>query len=167
MNKSAIACSALVLVLFAGGMWGVAEADARGCPYMGGAHGSMHQYNITDEQRAQAQALVEAAQEKMRPLRDQNFVKKQELEALKNAANPDVQAVVKTAQEIVALREQLRVEKEKLGDALDKALGLPEGTHNMGHGMKHGDGYGRGEGRGEGRGRGHGNGHGDGMHMHN
>ncbi len=163
MKKSTIACSALVLALFAGGLWSAADAEARGCPYMGGGHGSMYHSNITDEQRAAAQALVDAAQDKMRPLRDQSFVKKQELEALKNAANPDVQAVSKTAQELVALREQLRAAQENLGVALDKALGLPEGTHSLGKG-----GHGEGRGYGRGHGNGHGSGHdGRGMNMHN
>ncbi len=150
MKKLHIACSALALTILAGGLLAPSTAEARCCPCMNGGHGGqgMQKSEITDAQRAEAQALVEAAQEKMRPLRDQTFVKKHELEALKNAANPDVQAVSKTAQELVALREQLRQEKDALGIALDKALGLPPGTHGFkGYDMKmprHGKGHGKG-----------------------
>lgn len=104
------------------------------CPGMSkmGAHGKG--MTLTPEQRKQVNAVVQESHAKMQPLRDQIFVKREELRAMQQATNPDVTAVGKKAQEINVLREQLRKERMALGEKLDKALGLPEGTHNMGGG---------------------------------
>ncbi len=159
--KSKIIIPALVLTILAGGTFAAHEASARGCPSGHGMY--MENSNITDEQRTAARNLVEESQKVITPIKEKMFVKKQELEALKNASNPDVAAVTKTSNELVELRRQLREEKDKLGEAIDKALGLEPGTHkfgNQGYGKGHG-GYGKGHGQGGGKmhNGGHGTGH--------
>ncbi len=137
----------LALMLLTGGIFAVDTANAKGCPMMndcpmmhGGKHGkhNSQESNITDEQRKEARMLVEKAQESMAPMKQQLFVKEQELEALQNAATPDVSAVSKKATEIVELRQKIKDAKKDLGIAIDKALGLEPGTHSLGGGMGHG-----------------------------
>ncbi len=153
--KTKIIIPALALTLLSGSILTASDAEARGCPYSGGGHGGnyMHDTNITDEQREAARALVTASQKKTAPIKEQLFVKNQELEALQNAATPDVEAVKKVANEVVELRKQLRTERDNLGLEIDKALGLPAGTHAL-------NGYGHGNGNGHGKNKGHGKGHG-------
>ncbi len=121
-------------------------SQQHGCPKMqaphmkgqkghGGMHGNMHgnasESTITDAQRQEARALVEKAQEKLMPLKQQLFVKHQELEALQGAATPDVAAVSQKAQEIVTLQQSIADERKALGQAIDKVLGLEPGTHSF------------------------------------
>ncbi len=153
----------LALVLLAGSAFAVTSAHAKGCPMMAscpmmqGHMQSEAKSTITDAQRKEARMLVEKAQSTISPLKQQLFVKNQELQALQNAATPDVSAVSKKATEIVELQQKLMNEKKALGDAIDKALGLEPGTHNFsGHG---GHGTGKGSGHGNhkmGKGSGHG-----------
>ncbi len=125
---------AVAFILLAGGALGVSQAQAYGCPHMSG-HGGHYEknVNITDEQRQQARALVEKAQESMGVLKQQLFIKHEELRALQNAATPDVSAVSKKATEITQLQNKLTDERKALGVAIDKALGLEPGTHGFGH----------------------------------
>ena len=116
-----------------------------GCPMMrghGGGHGKM---NLTPEQRQKMNVIMEEAHTRLTPLRDQIYVKHQEMKALQNATNPDVKAVSQKATEITALREKMRAERKALGDRIDKELGLEPGTHNFdgyGHkGARGGHGY--------------------------
>lgn len=88
--------------------------------------------NISPEQRAQGNTVMQEGAATLQPMREQMYVKQQELRALQNASNPDVSAVNKKAQEINALREQMRKEYFGFGKKLDQALGLPEGTHTGG-----------------------------------
>lgn len=74
--------------------------------------------DLTPEQRAAYDKIVDDFNTKATPLRDKLFVKRAELRALQNAPEPDVQAVSKTAQEILDLRKQLG----KLGDEFFKNL---------------------------------------------
>ncbi len=123
----------VALVLLAGGVFAVSEAEARGCPMMGhgGKHHEAQASSISDAQRKEARALVDTAQDKIAPLKQQLFVKEQELQALHNASTPDVAAVSKKATEIVELRQQIASERKALGQAIDKALGLEAGTHSL------------------------------------
>lgn len=120
---------------------GKSKMDCPGMAQMGnhsGGHGDgqtaapSKAMNISPEQRAKVNTIVQEAQAVIQPLRDQLFVKHEELRAMQQASNPDVTAVSKKAQEIIALREQLRKERHALGQKIDKELGLPEGTHTLG-----------------------------------
>ncbi len=153
MRKYKMIVPALALTLLAGNMIVANDAEARGCPYSGG-HGKYMQ-EMSDEQRTKVQNLLDASDKVTTPLKEKMFVKKQELEALQNAATPDVSLVTKASNELVELRRQLREEKDKLGAELDKALGLKPGTHKFSN-YGHGDGMGHGKGQGKGHGKGHG-----------
>ncbi len=147
---------ALALTLLAGNMVVTSDAQARGCPYSGG-HGK-YMSEMTDEQRSAVNKIMDDSAKVTTPIKEKMFVKKQELEALQNAATPDVSLVTKVSNELVELRRALREERDKLGAELDKALGLEPGTHkfsNYGHG---GDGMGKGKGHGKGHGKEHGKG---------
>ncbi len=156
---------AIALTLLASGTVYTSNAHAYGCP-CGGGHGGGHgshmaeHSNITDAQRQEARKLVEQSQSKMAPLKQQLFIKHEELKALQNAATPDVKAVAQKATEITELQQKLATERNNLGQAIDKALGLEPGTHNLGHkkGMGHGIGKGHGAGKGM-NSMGHGMGH--------
>ena len=76
---------------------------------------------MTPEQRQKMQAVFAKYAEKMHPLEDQLFVKKQELQALQNASQPDVNAVGAKASEIVKLRREL----DTLHREMAKEAGLP------------------------------------------
>ena len=108
-----------------------------GCPGMAG-HGA----KISPEQQQKVQALFADAETRLQPLRDKLFVKKHELRALENATNPDVAAVAKKAEEITAIRAQMRQERMDLGTKLDKELGLKPGTHGFMGGKGHRGGHG-------------------------
>ncbi len=86
---------------------------------------------FTAQQTAEARKLVEAHSEKMQPLKCDMYVKMQELKALQNAANPDVAAVSQKATEISQVRVKMQSAKHDMGLALDKAMDLEPGTHNM------------------------------------
>ncbi len=76
---------------------------------------------FTPEQQAKYDAIVDDFNRKAQPLRDKLFVKRQELRALESYAEPDVNQVSKTAEEVVKLRGELRVLRDKLLDDLRKA----------------------------------------------
>ncbi len=144
------------------------------CPYMD--DGKNVESKISDEQRKAARGLVDAAHDTFAQLRHELFIKKNELKALHNSAFPDVNAVGAKAKEITELRQKMQEEQQKLGAALDKALGLEPGTHDFKRGMHtpHRRGCGMGEMKGHGM-KGHGGpyrghkaphkGHGGGMHQ--
>lgn len=121
-----------------GGNGGMEMGD---CPMMRGGyqHGGKHM-NMTPEQREKMRVIMSESDAKLTPLRDQLFIKHQELKALQNATNPDVKAVGQKANEINTLREQLRKERAALGDRIDKELGLDPGTHDFGRGHMGGHG---------------------------
>lgn len=89
--------------------------------HMGQAYNS-----LTPEKRVKFDAMLDELQGKMRPLRDAIYVKKQELHALQNSANPDVNAVSKTATEITQLREKMRTEHDNFVTKLEKDLGIKD-----------------------------------------
>ncbi|MCR5813305.1 MAG: periplasmic heavy metal sensor [Desulfovibrio sp.] len=90
------------------------------CP---GVEGAMLQ-SITPEQRAQYYAISKEFEPKLRELNDQLFIKKNELEALKHAVQPDVNAVRSTAQEIVKLRNEKRAVQQAKDERIAKECGI-------------------------------------------
>ena len=76
---------------------------------------------FTPEQQARYDAIVDEFNKKAQPVRDKLFVKGQELRALEAYAEPDVNRVTKTAEEVVKLRQELRNLRDKLLDDLKKA----------------------------------------------
>ncbi len=129
-------------------------------------------FNISDEQKKQLRTTVQSSRDTASDIRGQIFVKRHELKALHNAAFPDANAVGKKASEISELRKALRAERKKLGESIDKILGLEPGTHDFGSCLRphnkrgHKDGHGRGGHGMRGKGMdGHGmGGHGKGKH---
>lgn len=95
---------------------------------------------VTDSgKRAEMEKIFARYAEKMQPLEDQLFVKKNELRALQNASQPDMKAVSAKAEEVVKLRREL----ENLRREMAKEAGLPAwGPHHRGKG------FGRGHGKG-------------------
>ena len=81
---------------------------------------------LSPEQRARYSALIDEYAPKMRPVRDQIFVKRQELSALRNAASPDMKAVRATAEELVKLQNQMADLHRELGARLEKEVGAPK-----------------------------------------
>ena len=94
--------------------------------YRGHWDGYGYGRGLSPEQRAKYSALIDEFAPKMRPIRDQIFVKRQELSALRNAANPDVKAVRSTAEELVKLQDQMADLHNELGRRLEKEVGAPQ-----------------------------------------
>lgn len=114
-----------------GGMGGCAGMSEGGRGYHGGQGGMGYHmgqaYNaLTPEKRAQFDTMLQDLRTKMTPLRDDLYVKKQELRALQNATSPDVNAVSKTATEINNLRNKMRAEHEKFVEKVEKDLGIKD-----------------------------------------
>ncbi len=144
---------ALLVTALAGGTFITTSAIAHNSDMHNGHGYNNTQSNLTEEQRTKARALVEKAHEQNEALRNKIFIKDQELQALQNATNPDVQAVSKAASELVSLRQELRTARKQLGTEIDTALGLKPGTHSLGEIMRHGRGMEKGYHKGKGMGR--------------
>ena len=103
-----------------------------GCPGMGWGHRGHHGYGfgyraMSPEQRAAFDKIIDEYTPRMEPLRDQIFVKRQELRALRNASNPDVQQVRQTAEELVKLHNQMADLHDEMMDKISKEVGAPDG----------------------------------------
>ena len=103
-----------------------------GCPGMGWGHRGHHGYGfgyraMSPEQRAAFDKIIDEYSPRMEPLRDQIFVKRQELRALRNASNPDVQQVRQTAEELVKLHNQMADLHDEMMDKISKEVGAPDG----------------------------------------
>lgn len=103
-----------------------------GCPGMGWGHRGHHGYGfgyraMSAEQRAAFDKIIADYGPRMEPLRDQIFVKRQELRALRNASNPDVQQVRQTAEELVKLHNQMADLHDEMMDKISKEIGYPDG----------------------------------------
>lgn len=103
-----------------------------GCPGMGWGHKGHHGYGfgyraMSPEQRAAFDKIINEYSPRMEPLRDQIFVKRQELRALRNAGNPDVQQVRQTAEELVKLHNQMADLHDEMMDKIAKEVGFPDG----------------------------------------
>lgn len=111
------------------GMMTDGRGNHRGQGYHGGGMGyHMEQAytSLSPEKRTQFDTMLQDLRTKMTPLRDALYVKKQELHALQNAANPDVNAVSKTATEITNLRNKMRTEHENFVQKVEKELGIKD-----------------------------------------
>lgn len=105
-----------------------------GCPGMGwghGRHGGHYGYGygyraMSPEQRAAFDKIVAEYGPRMEPLRDQIFVKRQELRALRNAGNPDVQQVRQAAEELVKLHNQMADLHDEMMDKISQEIGAPD-----------------------------------------
>ena len=94
------------------------------CPGMQG-HGMMGRGAYTPEQQQKYDAIVAEFVKQMEPVKDQMFIKRQELRALQNASNPDIAAVRATATELLQLRKQLGQMHETMTQRLEKEVGKP------------------------------------------
>lgn len=99
-----------------GSMRGVHSGNRGNCGY--GNRG----YSINAKDVDKYDAMLEQYQDKVRPLRDQTFVKRQALEALQNATNPDVAAVTKAASDLRALENKIRDERSAFNDSVEKSF---------------------------------------------
>ena len=97
------------------------------CPGMQGhgMHGMMGRGAYTPEQMQKYDAIVADFAKQMEPVKDQMFIKRQELRALQNAANPDIAAVRATATEMLQLRKQLCQLHETMTQRIEKEVGKP------------------------------------------
>jgi len=103
---------------------GMHEAGMHGYGMRGYGHGS-----LTPEQRQKYRDIVAEYAKKMEPVKDQMFIKRQELRALQNAANPDIPAVRAAATEMLQLRKQLGQMHEDMTQRLEKEVGAPTPAH--------------------------------------
>ena len=97
------------------------------CPGMQGhgMHGMMGRGAYTPEQQQKYDAIVADFAKQMEPVKDQMFIKRQELRALQNAANPDIAAVRATATELLQLRKQLGQLHDTMTQRIEKEVGKP------------------------------------------
>ena len=77
---------------------------------------------LSPEARKKARAIVEEMRPKFEKINGSLFVKRHELRALENAANPDVKAVGECAAEIVSLRQERRALRKELRERLAKEV---------------------------------------------
>lgn len=82
---------------------------------------------MSDEQRAKFDNILKEFSPRMEELRDNIFVKQQELRALQNATSPDVNAVRAAAADLTRLRNEMADLHDALGDKLAAEVGVPEG----------------------------------------
>lgn len=121
-----------------------------GCPGGNGTGRGWHRGpSFSPEQQDKYDKIVEDYAKRMDPIRDQIFVKRQELRALRNATNPDVKAVRETATDLTKLNNQLGDLHNEMSQRVEKEVGQPAGPaapqgygpgyhHRMGYGMGHG-----------------------------
>jgi Spy/CpxP family protein refolding chaperone len=81
---------------------------------------------LSPEARKQARAIAEEMRAKFEQINGALFVKRHQLRALENAANPDVKAVGECATEIVQLRQERRVLRKELRERMFKEVFEPE-----------------------------------------
>lgn len=104
-----------------------------GCPGMGWGHGRHgHGYGfgyraMSPEQRAAVDKIVNEYSPRLEPLRDQIFVKRQELRALRNASSPDVKQVRQTAEELAKLHNQMADLHDEMMEKISREVGFPDG----------------------------------------
>jgi len=108
-----------------GGGMGMHNGSRGNCQYgnMGGMHRGMGQGNNFDaKDMAKHDVIIEKFQDKVRPLREQLFVKSQELQALQNATNPDVDDVKKVSNDIVDIEQKIMKERKAFNNSMEKAF---------------------------------------------
>ncbi|MBL8112258.1 MAG: Spy/CpxP family protein refolding chaperone [Acidobacteria bacterium] len=133
INRIAVAAGALVLT---SGLAGLALAGPGG-PGRGGEHGGMgpgmrpglhaalRHLDLSDTQKEQIKAKLEAAKPNFQALRDQGKLDRDALKALLDAPNPDKQAVGEATIRLHQHREAVRAEMERTRAEID-ALLTPE-----------------------------------------
>lgn len=110
------------------------QEDMGPCPGFGpGMHGygmrGFGRGDLTPEQRQKYHDIVAEYAKKMEPVKDQMFIKRQELRALENAASPDIPAVRAAATELLQLRKQLGQMHEDMTQSLEKEVGPGTAPH--------------------------------------
>lgn len=125
LNKKLIAAS-LTAAFLSSGLLMAGQAEAR--PGDGdwrnrNNYESVYQA-LTPEKQAQFDAIMKEYVQKTTPIRDKLQAKYLELRTLGNSANPDSQTVSKISEEIVALRGQLRQERQAMADKVAKDIGI-------------------------------------------
>jgi zinc resistance-associated protein len=119
--------------------------------------------NVTPEQRATIQKIIDAHQDKLYDLREKVWAKQSELQALSTSGKAEKSDIQSLIADISKLREGMHQERLAIRAEIEKQTGLkafgPGGYHNgmgMGYGAADcsGGGYGRGGGMGGGMGRG-------------
>lgn len=130
INRIAVAAGALVLT---SGLAGLALAG----PGRGGEHGGMgpgmgprlhsalRHLDLSDTQKEQIKAKLEAAKPNLQALRDQGKVDRDALKALLDAPNPDKQAVGEATIRLHEHRQAVRAEMERTRTEIE-ALLTPE-----------------------------------------
>lgn len=136
------------------------DCDEMGGPCGGPAMGrGMGRGMFSAEQQKKYDAILAEFAPKMEPLREAIFVKKHELRALENAAQPDMKAVDAAAKELYQLRTDMGKAHDELRARIAKEVGRPENAgprqrgprgdknapdnmpmepmHNSGHGNGH------------------------------
>ena len=117
--KLSIALVPLIVFLLAA----TVQAAPPPCPGQDGMAGPKC-LTITQDQRAKYYALQKEYAPKFREIKDQLFIKENELKALQHAVQPDVPAVRAAATEIVSLRNALADLKKALDERLAKECGI-------------------------------------------
>lgn len=79
---------------------------------------------LAPEQREKVKAIHQEFAPKIDPIKDQLFIKKEELKALQNSQNPDVTAVKNCATEITNLKKQLRTLHKQRDEKIDAEIGI-------------------------------------------
>lgn len=127
LNKASIAV-ALAAFLAAGGIAGQALA----APHDGhdGHWRQQRSYQdciyqaLTQEKKAQYDAIMKEFADKTAPLRDKLAAKYIELRTLGNSPTPDPKAIGKATEELVALRNEFAKERSAMVDRVAKEIGI-------------------------------------------
>ena len=127
LNKASIAV-ALAAFLAVGGIAGQALA----APHDGhdGHWRQQRSYQdciyqaLTQEKKAQYDAIMKEFADKTAPLRDKLAAKYIELRTLGNSPTPDPKAIGKAAEELVALRNEFAKERSAMVDRVAKEIGI-------------------------------------------
>lgn len=82
--------------------------------------------NLPQEKREAFDKIMAEYGPRMEPLRDQIFVKRQELRALQNSTNPDVALVRQAAEELVKLHNQMADLHDEMATRLSSEVGMPK-----------------------------------------
>ena len=127
LNKASIAV-ALAAFLAVGGIAGQALA----APHDGhdGHWRQQRSYQdciyqaLTQEKKAQYDAIMKEFADKTAPLRDKLAAKYIELRTLGNSPTPDPKAIGKATEELVALRNEFAKERQALNERISKEVGI-------------------------------------------
>ena len=122
MNTRHMRRGLLILALmgvFGGGMLLAQDAHA-----WSGWCGRQHYEELKPEMQNKYDAIMKGYHEKMSPLTEKMMARRLELDALTGNANADPKRITALAEEIAALRTQIRNERFKLGERLKSEVGI-------------------------------------------